>query len=117
MTIDTEDEILLKDSCIEVFRARAVCSAALLCLVEQNRAMSLYIVPKGLSYSTGVIERYSLLCNLFLRAHWSIARSPPPFFGTLLKNDVRYYCKKTDIIVFFVLAFLLKKLNHWMMQL
>ena len=69
ITIDTDDEILLKDSCIEVFRARAVCSAALFCLIEQNRAMSLYLVPKGLSHSTEVIESYSLLCNLFLRAH------------------------------------------------
>ena len=76
MTIDTDDEILLKDSCIEVFRARAVCSAALFCLIEHNRAMSLYIVPKGLSHSTGVIESHSLLCNLFLRAHYSIARFP-----------------------------------------
>ena len=92
MTIDTDDEILLKDSCIEVFRARAVCSAALLCLVEQNRAMSLYIVPKGLSHSTGVIESYSLVCNLFLRAHWSIARSPPHFSVLCLKMTL-------DIIV------------------
>lgn len=69
MTIDTDDEILLKDSCIEVFRARAVCSAALFCLIKQNRAMNLYIVPKGLSHSTGVIKSHSLLSNLFLRAH------------------------------------------------
>ena len=48
--------------------------------------------PEGLSHSTGVVESYSLLCNLFLRAHWSIVKFPSPLF--------RYFPKKTlDVIV------------------
>ena len=86
ITIDTDDEILLKDSCIEVFRARAVCSAALLCLIEQNRAMKLYIVPKGYLTQQGwsrVTACFAISsCALIGR----LISSPAPFSGTSQKR-------------------------------